>query len=773
MTDDLRNGEPGERGDSTEPLANSGDRYWTHSLAGVADALLVFFPALTLARKLSLPQITSFAGVVSATTRAGFETWTNYAQFALCALVVWLAFYFGYRRGRPLLAGIWKLAENPVAMSRRARAFTWAFAGVALAVYLVNVTGVTLDEPLTDLFEEGEYLGFIPAFAAGKAVLASTFTAHGPGVDLLPGFVSSRVASPANGIVATRFVYAALRTVAVIASLLAVMMFARLLAPAGPRARWLASSALAIMFFVVALQIGAWADVPTFHKTVNTRDAGFLLQLLAVLALAQLLKNPRRPLAALALAVAIGASLPSAVFYSYDRGLYGAVFLFLVSTAFAICGGRSARIWFIGLSIGAVIGSAVLYATFGLQGIAAVQEQVGFWVRYGRAIWAYAGMIALPDTFAGMLLAGSFIALALGAVRVVRAIAATRSLRDGICGEIGTIILCAASISCWRMAVERGDVGHVAWGVTACWIMLSVFAAMFVLEALRTPRFDAASGASGSANFGASILMVGVSAVAGCNLLFLDPYAAYDRLANQYYAALRTADEKILSPQQRGTLDAIRDDLHSSSCFYTLTSEGAWYYLLQRKSCSRFYQVTNARPLSAQREIVAALEATPPAVILFSSDGWSATFVDGVSTFNASSEVMRYVLLHYVPHKLVAGNWFWHRSDEALRFSDRIEGAIIGAPSEGTRASDLQLTGTYGNERMPSPPEALFVTDGNENTPIWAGRPNRDEYVQDRWSAVIPTAVLAAGAHRFRVWAFLGQSVPLLHLGGDIEVRIR
>ncbi len=164
MTDDLTNGEAGERGDSTEPLSNSGDRDWTHSLAGVADALLVFFPALTLARKLSLPQITSSDGIVSATTRAGFETLTNYAQFALCALVVWVAFFFGYRRGRPLLAWISKLAENPRAMSRGARAFAWGFAGVALVVYLVNVTSFSLDEPLTNLFEEGEYLGFIPAF---------------------------------------------------------------------------------------------------------------------------------------------------------------------------------------------------------------------------------------------------------------------------------------------------------------------------------------------------------------------------------------------------------------------------------------------------------------------------------------------------------------------------------------------------------------------------------------------------------------------------------
>ena len=747
---------------------------WNRSLAGVADALLVFFPALALARKLSLPQIVSPGEVVSATTRVGFEPLTNYVQFALCALVVWSAFLLAFRRGRPLLAGISKLPEGYLGMSRRARSFLWLLGAAASAVYLVNVTSVTLDGPLTDLYHEGEHLGFIPALAENKAVLESTFLAHGPGVDLLPGFVSTRFASSGHGIVATRLTYAALRTVAVIASLLAVLAFARLVSPGSTRAHWLACSVLALMTFVVALEIGAWTDVPTFHKTMNPRDAGFLLQVLAVLGFALVEKDARRGTAALALAAAIGASLPLAVFYSYDRGLYGALFLLLTSTAFAVCGGKPARTWFIGVSAGAAIGSAIVYATFGLQGIDAVREQLGFWIRYGRAIWAYAGLAALPDTWTGVVLAGSFIALALGSVRVVRAIAAAPSLREAVRGEIGVIVLIAASISCWRMAIERGDAGHVAWGVTASWIMLCVFAAKLALDVLRSsPWFDPAPRASASMNYGASVVMVGVSAVVGCNLVFLDPAAAYDRLLHHYYGALQKTDATILSPQQLRTLDAVRDDLRPGSCFYTLTNEGAWYYLLQRKSCSRFYQLTNARPLAAQREIVAALEATAPAVILFSSGGWSSTVVDSVSMFNASSEVMRYVLSHYIPLKLVAGNWFWQRSDEPLRFSGRREGAISRVPSASDRTSDLPVSGTYGSDRTTAPPRALIVTEGSENTPIWAGQPDSDELSEGRWSAEIPTAVLAPGHHRARIWAFRDKAEPMLQLGTDVDFELR
>ena len=747
---------------------------WQRALAGVADALLVFFPALALARKVSLPQIASAGDVVSATTRAGFETLTNYAQFALCVFVVWLAFFLGFRRGRPILGWISKLPGHYLRLSRGARALLWALGAAAAAVYLVNVTSVTLDAPLTDLYHEGEHLGFIPALRAADAVFPSTFMAHGPGVDLLPGFVAARFERPGHGIVATRLTYAALRTVAVVASLLAVLAFARLLSPESARAQWLACSALALMLFVVALQIGAWTDVPTFHKTMNPRDAGFLLQVLAVLVFALVERDARRPIAATALAAAIGASLPMAVFYSYDRGLYGAVFLLLVTAAFGICGGRSARTWFIGLPVGAVLGSAVLYAMFGREDIDAVREQVAFWVRHGRAIWAYAGLAVSPDTWTGAALVGSFIALALGVLRLVRVIAATRSIREAIAREIGVVILISASISCWRMPIERGDAGHVAWGVTASWIMLSVFVARFVLDALRSPpRFDPVPRASGAANYGASVVMAGVSAVAGCNLLFLDPYAAYDRLASQYYGALQKTDAAILSPQQLRTLDAIRDDLGPSSCFYTLTNEGAWYYLLQRKSCTRFYQLTNARPLSAQREIVAALEATKPAVILFSSGGWSSTFVDGVSMFNASSEVMRYVLSHYLPLKFVAGNWFWQRSEEPLHFADRREGTVSSTPSAWNRASDLRVSGTYGSDRATSPPEALIVTDGDENAPLWAGKPEGDDLVEGRWTVEIPTAVLAPGKHRVRVWAFREKGAPIVQLGADIEFEIK
>ena len=738
-------------------------------LAGVGDALLVFFPALAVVEQWSLPRLARLGEVVSATTRTGFEPLTNYVQFAACALVVGIGFLLGYRRGEPLV--LW-IARLRLARAGRSRRMGASIGILAATVYFVNVSSVTLDAPLSDGFHEGEYLGFIPALVSGKAVLPSTFLVHGPGVDLLPGLIATTWADPENGIVATRAVYAALRIAAVLASSLAVVALVRLLyADGAPRSRWL-PSALALMVFVVALQV-YWPDVPTPHKTVNTRDAAYLLQVVMVLVFAQMQKNAR-PLAALTIAVGAGISLPWAVVYCYDHGLYGAAFLAFASAAFAVCGGRWARTWFTGLGAGAVIGGALVYAVFGAQGVAAMSGQLAFWIRYGRALWAYPGIVALPDSRAGLLLAGAFIALAIAAARMLRAVSGCGSMREAVRSEIGVVVMSAASVSCLRMAIERGDVGHVAWGVTPSWIMLSAFTGAFVADYFRSVRDTSLpEGAGGLADTGAFALAIAVSAVVGCNLLLLNPYAAYDRLVTQYYAALRTTDAEILSPQQTITLETVRDDVRQSSCFYTLTNEGSWYYLLRKPSCSRFYQLTNARPISAQREVVAALAATAPATILFASGGWSSSGIDGVSSFDAHPEVMRYVLTHYRPGKLVADNWFWRRTEEPLRFAGRARGATVDRASEATRGWDLPLTGTYGSELEKAPPKALFVTDGDENAPISANRPDVDEQLRNRWSVRIPTAPLVSGPHRIRVWAFQDETVPMLQLGDDLELEIR
>src|SRR3712207_8788263 len=51
------------------------------------------------------------------------------------------------------------------------------------------------------------------------------------------------------------------------------------------------------------------------------------------------------------------------------------------------------------------------------------------------------------------------------------------------------------------------------------------------------------------------------------------------------------------SPDYAAAAARVRPELRArgADCFFTLTSEGVWYYLLELPSCSRFHHVVYAR----------------------------------------------------------------------------------------------------------------------------------------------------------------------------------
>src|SRR5262245_8223041 len=119
LPDPDRDPAPDRAGNDVPPVTPRA-RDCTRLLCGMADGLLVFFPALELARRVRLPRLGASAEFMSASARAGFEPLTNYVQLALCALVVFGAFFLGYRRRRPLIAWIPAWAAERVS-ARRSR----------------------------------------------------------------------------------------------------------------------------------------------------------------------------------------------------------------------------------------------------------------------------------------------------------------------------------------------------------------------------------------------------------------------------------------------------------------------------------------------------------------------------------------------------------------------------------------------------------------------------------------------------------------------------
>ena len=162
--------------------------------------------------------------------------------------------------------------------------------------------------------------------------------------------------------------------------------------------------------------------------------------------------------------------------------------------------------------------------------------------------------------------------------------------------------------------------------------------------------------------------------------------------------------------------------------------------------------------------MIAALERERPSLILFSNRFWSNS-IDKLSIFNSNAPVARHVMASYRPYRLVGSHWFWQRAKSPYRFDDGPAGSLDPVPSEVSRKRDVVATGSLN--AAPSAPDtvAVFVTLGEKNVPIWAGRTVKREGRTFRFHADVPTAALDPGTALLKFWLMTDTAGPLQLLG--------
>jgi hypothetical protein len=207
-----------------------------------------------------------------------------------------------------------------------------------------------------------------------------------------------------------------------------------------------------------------------------------------------------------------------------------------------------------------------------------------------------------------------------------------------------------------------------------------------------------------------------------------------------------------------------------SGCVYTLTSEGLWYFVLQRPSCSAYHQVAYARPESAQDEVIADLAAKRPAVIVYSHTGGFESF-DGLSAASTTAKVTRWVLANYRPHWLIGGAWVWDRADQPMvlpPIADADAGSLGQIQVES--GTEAQLEGSVaGGAAIGSGWGVVASVNGAAvaAAPIGIDRP-------DGWHLRIPTFDLPVGLTSVGIWLYPTSGArPTLLEVAQLDVRQR
>ena len=243
-------------------------------------------------------------------------------------------------------------------------------------------------------------------------------------------------------------------------------------------------------------------------------------------------------------------------------------------------------------------------------------------------------------------------------------------------------------------------------------------------------------------------------------------------IIRDYKNSISLQDDKLLSADYVLAVNTLKAEIRSSSTFFTLTNEGIWYYLFAVPSCSRFHQVFYARDSAAQNEIIDSLKKKKPQVILFQNAFWSNR-IDNVSVFNSNAPIVRFVLENYRPFLVIGEHWFWRRSELPMHFGTKIEGSLDANPQIVDRTRDMEFSGNFRPGFHPTDVSAIFVTIGEQNTPVWAGRLPKEDAARSRWTATLPTAALDAGATLIRFWIMENLDKTINPLGDGVLVTVQ
>ncbi len=202
-----------------------------------------------------------------------------------------------------------------------------AIAGLtaAFAVAAINLTATPPAAPLVDTFHEGERLGFLPAVRGAPRPFERIFLVHGFGLNVLPALVADRVAQGSDRIALVRLGVVVLHLLGYLGALATVVLAVR---GAAPSAAWRRALAAALGALVLAALV----------FRIDVRDTMFLLQLPFLMGFLAAVRQGRARLAVVS-AVVLGASLPVAFLYVYDRAVYMAVIAGLVTMAMPALGG--------------------------------------------------------------------------------------------------------------------------------------------------------------------------------------------------------------------------------------------------------------------------------------------------------------------------------------------------------------------------------------------------------------------------------------------------
>jgi len=502
--------------------------------------------------------------------------------------------------------------------------------------------------PYVDTFHEGESLGPAMMYMRGEVPYKDFAVHHGIFQDPLRSVLAFKLFGKSIG---------AQRTIQSLLKMLEFSLLAGLIVQLfNGNYIWSLSVGLAFLLMIFVNLIGAdGRPLGTIAHHLQRDLTGYVF-LIAIIALFRRVKTDSIRPSSLIVAGFLSAFIAFGTFiYSAERGVFlsTAYVILSVFLYFVYIHKSPFRLHYITSSIMGVL-SAVALLDFllrgNLAGFADFEFRLvpGFWGLMGSSPFPIG---QTPFLTVLILIAANAYWVLLKFLRQCQASdrkmgVALRRFADKYFIEL-SLLMC--SVFFFRYAFARPDWGHVAVSAKLSYLLSLVIIFRHYAPVLLRGRSKAAYGYS-------LIALLAVLAVCVANRTNIQSLITGN-------FPLQITDSEFIPDNYKATIEFLRGNLREDETFYTLTSEGIWYYFVEKPSPTRFLVLFMAGPNFLQEEVVRDLEKKKVKFIIVANSHWTNNF-DGYNTEMRFPIIVGYVKRRYAPFTQIDDNLIWIRKSE-------------------------------------------------------------------------------------------------------------
>ncbi|MGF1492155.1 MAG: hypothetical protein ACFBSC_06840 [Microcoleaceae cyanobacterium] len=340
------------------------------------------------------------------------------------------------------------------------------------------------------------------------------------------------------------------------------------------------------------------------------------------------------------------------------------------------------------------------------------------------------------------------------------------------------ILLLSAAGVYMRITLDRSDLGHAYHGAIPT-VFLVAYLSYLGYEKYVASRFQDFKLQPDQKLLIICLVLVALLSEPGFNPV----HSA--RWVKQLPDTLSQPDAQIVKSDYLQAWTEMQPEIDQQSCFFSLTSEGLWYYLFDKPACSSYSYVLYAKPQKAQEQVIQELEQAQPQVILLSNEMWFENPWDKVLKSESAALIYQNILQRYRPYRTVQSHWFWKRSDATLNFTQT--NALNGFVETESGIS------VYRNERFllrgwaiipekSKAVDAVYLTLA-DNQPIATALVNQPRpdvalvldtkaYENSGWTLRVPVAILPLGRTTLKVWAYDAEADQLVQIDKEITLQV-